>query len=45
MNKLKEESERYSVLAGVEEEKAKALMSQLEVTLNKGKVMSVGLHL
>ena len=37
VNKLKEEYERYSALIEVEEEKAKALMNQLEVTLNKGK--------
>ena len=37
VNKLKDEYERYSVLAEVEEDKAKALMNQLERTLNKGK--------
>ncbi len=37
VNKLKEEYERYSALAEVEEAKAKALLSQLEVALNKGK--------
>ena len=38
LTKLKEEYERYSALAQVEESKARALLSQLDASLNKGKV-------
>jgi len=37
VTKLKEEYERYSVLAEIEESKARALLSQLDISLNKGK--------
>ena len=37
VTKLKEEYERYSALAKIEEDKARALLSQLDVSLNKGK--------
>ncbi len=37
VEKLKEEYDRYSALAEVEENKAKALLSQLELTVGKGK--------
>lgn len=35
---LRQEVERYSQLSEVEEEKAKAIVEQLELTLNKGKI-------
>jgi hypothetical protein len=35
---LRQEVERYSQLAEVEEERAKAIVEQLELTLNKGKM-------
>lgn len=35
---LKAELERYSALADVEEEKAKAIVQQIELATNKGKV-------
>lgn len=38
ITKLKEEYKRYSELAQIEEGKARALMSQLDISLNKGKV-------
>ncbi len=38
VHKLKEEHERYSSLAKVEEDKARALLKQLDISLNKGKV-------
>lgn len=37
VEKLQGEYERYSKLAEVEEEKAKALLSQLEITIGKGR--------
>jgi len=37
ITRLKEEYERYSKLSQIEEIKARALMSQLEISLNKGK--------
>jgi hypothetical protein len=37
LSKLKEDYERYAELAQVEEEKARALLKQLELNLNKGK--------
>ncbi len=37
LTRLKEEVDRYSKLAEVEEEKAKALLSQLDLTLRKGR--------
>lgn len=37
MNFLRQEVERYSQLAEVEEEKAHAILQQLELTMNKGK--------
>lgn len=37
VEKLKEEYDRYSALAEVEENKAKALVTQLELTIGKGK--------
>jgi hypothetical protein len=38
LTRLKEEYEKYSVLAQIENSKAKALLSQLDSSLNKGKV-------
>lgn len=37
VTKIKFEYERYSALAEVEEDKARALLSQLDISLNKGK--------
>lgn len=37
VTKLKQEYERYSALAEIEEGKARALLSQLDISLNKGK--------
>jgi len=37
LNSLREEVERYSQLAEVEEDKAQAIVKQLELTLNKGR--------
>ncbi len=37
VEKLKEEYDRYSALAEVEEDKAKALVAQIELTIGKGR--------
>lgn len=37
VTRLKEEYERYSELAEIEESKARALLSQLDISLNSGK--------
>lgn len=37
LSTLKNEIERYSALAEIEEPKARALLAQLDITLNKGK--------
>jgi hypothetical protein len=37
VEKLKEEYDRYSALAEVEEDKAKAIVAQLELTIGRGK--------
>jgi hypothetical protein len=37
VSRLKDEHQRYAALASIEQEKAKALLSQLDASLNKGK--------
>lgn len=49
LNELKTTYERYSKLAGIEEEKVKPLMDQLEMTMGKGKnferIISFGINI